>query len=118
MLLIPRIDSEQFTLAGYSMGGRIALHVALTIPERVAARIASRRCALLSARLALADGSADLRTGTLMSDAIVRGRLRSSARCFVLIDCLRPSLTGQSVIFCYLIRCGLSQHHKLYNMTD
>lgn len=27
---------ERFTLAGYSMGGRIALHVALSAPERVA----------------------------------------------------------------------------------
>jgi 2-succinyl-6-hydroxy-2,4-cyclohexadiene-1-carboxylate synthase len=28
--------SERFVLAGYSMGGRVALHVALTAPERIA----------------------------------------------------------------------------------
>ena len=32
---IDRLSPEPFTLAGYSMGGRIALHVALALPERV-----------------------------------------------------------------------------------
>ncbi len=32
---LERIDAPSFTLVGYSMGGRIALHFALTHPERV-----------------------------------------------------------------------------------
>jgi 2-succinyl-6-hydroxy-2,4-cyclohexadiene-1-carboxylate synthase len=32
---IARLVPERFTLAGYSMGGRIALHAALALPERV-----------------------------------------------------------------------------------
>jgi 2-succinyl-6-hydroxy-2,4-cyclohexadiene-1-carboxylate synthase len=32
---VAALGSRRFTLAGYSMGGRIALHVALAMPERV-----------------------------------------------------------------------------------
>jgi 2-succinyl-6-hydroxy-2,4-cyclohexadiene-1-carboxylate synthase len=40
---------ERFTLCGYSMGGRIALHVALAAPERV------RRLVLVSSTAGIAD---------------------------------------------------------------
>jgi 2-succinyl-6-hydroxy-2,4-cyclohexadiene-1-carboxylate synthase len=43
--------ADAFTLVGYSMGGRIALHVALARPERV------RRLVLLGASPGLADAS-------------------------------------------------------------
>ena len=32
---VDHVSPEPFTLAGYSMGGRIALHIALTLPKRV-----------------------------------------------------------------------------------
>lgn len=32
---IRRLDAERFTLLGYSQGGRIALHAALALPERI-----------------------------------------------------------------------------------
>jgi 2-succinyl-6-hydroxy-2,4-cyclohexadiene-1-carboxylate synthase len=46
---IGALTGEDFTLAGYSMGGRIALHAALALPERV------RRLVLIGASPGLAD---------------------------------------------------------------
>jgi 2-succinyl-6-hydroxy-2,4-cyclohexadiene-1-carboxylate synthase len=45
------VPSPRFTLAGYSMGGRIALHVALTLPSRV------QRLVLIGASPGIADPS-------------------------------------------------------------
>src|SRR5262249_62173637 len=52
---------ERFTLCGYSLGGRVALHVALAAPERV------RRLLLLSTSAGIEDG-------------LERGRRRASDR--------------------------------------
>jgi 2-succinyl-6-hydroxy-2,4-cyclohexadiene-1-carboxylate synthase len=46
---LERLDAPTFTLAGYSMGGRIALHFALTHPERV------QRLLLIGASPGIAD---------------------------------------------------------------
>ena len=46
---LARLAPERFTLVGYSMGGRIALHAALALPQRV------RRLILVSASPGLAD---------------------------------------------------------------
>jgi len=46
---IAGLEVERFELAGYSMGGRLALHVALAHPERV------RRLVLVSATAGIAD---------------------------------------------------------------
>jgi 2-succinyl-6-hydroxy-2,4-cyclohexadiene-1-carboxylate synthase len=46
---LAELAPERFTLAGYSMGGRIALHAALAMPERV------ERLALIGASPGLAD---------------------------------------------------------------
>jgi 2-succinyl-6-hydroxy-2,4-cyclohexadiene-1-carboxylate synthase len=46
---LERLEPGPFTLAGYSMGGRIALHVALARPERV------RRLVLIGASPGIAD---------------------------------------------------------------
>jgi 2-succinyl-6-hydroxy-2,4-cyclohexadiene-1-carboxylate synthase len=47
--LVGRSCDERFVLVGYSMGGRLALHTALAIPERVS------RLVLLSASAGIAD---------------------------------------------------------------
>src|SRR5262249_56409970 len=44
------LSPERFTLGGYSLGGRVALHVALAAPERV------RRLLLLSTSAGIEDG--------------------------------------------------------------
>lgn len=48
---VAALAPERFTLCGYSMGGRIALHVALALPERV------RRLVTIGASPGLADES-------------------------------------------------------------
>jgi 2-succinyl-6-hydroxy-2,4-cyclohexadiene-1-carboxylate synthase len=47
-----RLAAHPFTLAGYSMGGRIALHVALAAPERV------RRLVLVATTAGIGDAAA------------------------------------------------------------
>jgi 2-succinyl-6-hydroxy-2,4-cyclohexadiene-1-carboxylate synthase len=49
---VAELAPPSFTLAGYSMGGRIALHVALALPERV------RRLVLIGASPGLRDAAA------------------------------------------------------------
>jgi 2-succinyl-6-hydroxy-2,4-cyclohexadiene-1-carboxylate synthase len=48
-LIAEAVEEERFSLAGYSFGGRVALHVALAIPYRI------RRLVLVSATRGLAD---------------------------------------------------------------
>jgi 2-succinyl-6-hydroxy-2,4-cyclohexadiene-1-carboxylate synthase len=49
---VSALATEPFALAGYSMGGRLALHVALAMPERV------RRLVLIGASPGIADPAA------------------------------------------------------------
>jgi 2-succinyl-6-hydroxy-2,4-cyclohexadiene-1-carboxylate synthase len=58
---------ERFTLCGYSMGGRIALHVALAAPERV------RRLVLVSSSAGIEDPAE--RAARRESDHVLAGQL-------------------------------------------
>jgi 2-succinyl-6-hydroxy-2,4-cyclohexadiene-1-carboxylate synthase len=71
------VPPGQFTLAGYSMGGRIALHVALAAPARV------ERLVLIGASPGIADdGERDARrrTDEELADEIERSNIEEFAR--------------------------------------
>jgi 2-succinyl-6-hydroxy-2,4-cyclohexadiene-1-carboxylate synthase len=66
--------AEPFTLAGYSMGGRLALHIALAHPRRVA------RLVLISTSAGIEDASERARrraADDLLADEIERGSISS-----------------------------------------
>jgi 2-succinyl-6-hydroxy-2,4-cyclohexadiene-1-carboxylate synthase len=63
-------SSERFTLCGYSLGGRVALHVALAAPERVA------RLVLVSASPGIED--AGERAARRVADELIARELESA----------------------------------------
>jgi 2-succinyl-6-hydroxy-2,4-cyclohexadiene-1-carboxylate synthase len=63
------LAADRFTLAGYSMGGRIALHAALTLGQRV------ERLVLIGASPGLADPAA--RTARAAEDAALADRIEA-----------------------------------------
>lgn len=74
---IAALPAEQFTLAGYSMGGRIALHAALALPDRVA------RLVLIGASPGLADAAeraARREADERLAEQIERSEIDSFAR--------------------------------------
>jgi len=74
--MVGAVDRERFTLCGYSMGGRIALHVAVTMPERVS------RLVLVSTSAGIED--AEVRLARASSDeALARKIERGSIEDFV-----------------------------------
>ena len=83
------IAPDRFVLVGYSMGGRIALHAALAMPERVSALV------LVSASPGIADaGERDTRrrADERLADSIERGTIGEFARSWA----KTPVLTGLS----------------------
>jgi 2-succinyl-6-hydroxy-2,4-cyclohexadiene-1-carboxylate synthase len=79
---------EAFTLAGYSMGGRVALHVALALPDRV------KRLVLIGASPGIADPAeraARRREDARMADEIELLRIEE----FALRWASNPLLAGQ-----------------------
>jgi 2-succinyl-6-hydroxy-2,4-cyclohexadiene-1-carboxylate synthase len=67
---------ERFTLAGYSMGGRVALHVALAAPERVS------RLVLLASTAGIedpAERAARRQADRLLAEEIERGSIEDFA---------------------------------------
>jgi 2-succinyl-6-hydroxy-2,4-cyclohexadiene-1-carboxylate synthase len=82
---ISRLAPESFVLAGYSMGGRIALHIALALGERV------RRLVLISASPGIADAAerARRRAGDeRLAEAIERSTIEQFARRWALTPVL------------------------------
>jgi 2-succinyl-6-hydroxy-2,4-cyclohexadiene-1-carboxylate synthase len=68
---LQHLDAQRFTLAGYSMGGRIALHAALALPDRV------RRLILISASPGLDD--AGERAARVRDDERMAAKLERSS---------------------------------------
>ena len=67
---------ERFTLAGYSMGGRIALHVALAAPERVARLVLVSTTAGIEAPV---QRDARRRTDEALADEVQAGTIEDFA---------------------------------------
>ena len=80
---------EPYALAGYSMGGRIALHLALAQPDRV------RRLVLISTTAGLAD-DADRRTRRAADDDLADGLERGGMEAFARWWGAQPLFAGQS----------------------
>ena len=68
---VRHLEAQHFTLAGYSMGGRIALHAALALPDRV------RRLILISASPGLDDAGA--RAARVRDDERLAAKLERSS---------------------------------------
>jgi 2-succinyl-6-hydroxy-2,4-cyclohexadiene-1-carboxylate synthase len=85
------IESERFTLAGYSMGGRIALHIALAMPERV------DRLILIGASPGLAD-PAEQQARRAADEQLADELERSSIDEFARRWAAEPVLAGQPAV--------------------
>jgi 2-succinyl-6-hydroxy-2,4-cyclohexadiene-1-carboxylate synthase len=82
-------ERAPFTLAGYSMGGRIALHASLALPERVS------RLVLIGASPGIADGAE--RAERRAADERLAGEIESSTiQEFAARWARTPVLAGQS----------------------
>jgi 2-succinyl-6-hydroxy-2,4-cyclohexadiene-1-carboxylate synthase len=76
--MVGAVGAERFTLCGYSMGGRIALHVAATMPERVS------RLVLVSASAGIEDE--EVRAARASSDeALAQSIERGSIEDFIVM---------------------------------
>jgi 2-succinyl-6-hydroxy-2,4-cyclohexadiene-1-carboxylate synthase len=85
---VSRLAPASFTLAGYSMGGRIALHVALALGERI------QRLVLIGASPGVADAAQ--RAERLAGDARLADEIeRSTIEQFALRWALTPVLADQ-----------------------
>jgi 2-succinyl-6-hydroxy-2,4-cyclohexadiene-1-carboxylate synthase len=72
--LAAAVDAERFILCGYSMGGRVALHVATAMPERVS------RLVLVSTSAGIEDGDQRARrqrADEALADDVERGSVES-----------------------------------------
>lgn len=86
---LDKLAPARFTLAGYSMGGRIALHAALALPRRI------ERLFLIGASPGIADPAE--RAARLQADARVAADIRrSSIEEFAARWAQTPVLAGQS----------------------
>jgi 2-succinyl-6-hydroxy-2,4-cyclohexadiene-1-carboxylate synthase len=84
---VGRLTEEPFTLAGYSMGGRIALHAALALADRV------KRLVLIGASPGLSDPAE--RAARLAADARLAGEIeRSDIEAFARRWAQTPVLAG------------------------
>jgi 2-succinyl-6-hydroxy-2,4-cyclohexadiene-1-carboxylate synthase len=86
---VSQLGPASFTLVGYSMGGRIALHIALALGQRV------QRLVLIGASPGIADAAlrAERRAGdAALADEIERSTIEEFARRWA----LTPVLAGQS----------------------
>ena len=85
---VDSLEPTRFTLVGYSMGGRIALHYAITRPERV------QRLVLIGASPGIADPS--LREARRRADEQLAARIqRQSIEEFATRWATNPALAGQ-----------------------